>query len=146
MAAYRESLVERLYGSMLNSRLGERTREPNPPYLGARGGVDRVVREAEAFTLGAAVPDTALARGLEAVFTEVERVERHGFTEPELARTTRRLLRGYERAYVERENAESGSFTDQLTSESMRRAAQMYLDPGRFVRVTLVPEAQAASS
>lgn len=110
VGAYRESLVERLYSRMLNERLGELARRPDPPFLAAGGGTEPVVREAEAFTLGVAVPDTGVARGLEAVLTEVERADRHGFTEAELARAKRALLRGYEQAYAERENAESGSF------------------------------------
>jgi predicted Zn-dependent peptidase len=38
-------------------------------------------------------------------------------------------------------------FYDQITPAAIREAAQMYLDPMRYVKVTLVPEAtpQAAT-
>ncbi len=111
--AYRESLVDRLYSQILGERLGELTRRPNPPFLDAGGGTGRLVREAETFSLGGIVSDTGIRRGLEAVLTEVERVERHGFTEPELARAKRELLRGLERAYAERDKAESKQFVDE---------------------------------
>src|SRR5262249_42879629 len=49
----------------------------------------------------------------EAVLTEAERVERHGFTAPELDRTRRDFLRSYEQAYEERAKTESSSYAEE---------------------------------
>lgn len=110
--AYRADLVSGLYSQMLNERLGELAQRADPPFLGAGGGTGGLSRSVESFGLFVGVPDTGVRRGLTATFTEVERVERHGFLESELARAKRGLLRGYEQAYAERDKAESGGFAD----------------------------------
>ncbi len=112
-AAYRKSLIGELYASMLGQRLAELSQQPNPPFIGAGGGPGRFVRGTEAFSLGAAVADTGILRGLTAVLTEVERVDRHGFTAPELERTKQDYLRSYEQAFAERDKTESGSFVEE---------------------------------
>ncbi len=112
-AAYRQSLVAGLYARMLNDRLYELTQRPDPPFIGAGAGESGLVRHARAFSLGAAVADTGVVRGLEAVLTEVERVERHGFTAAELERAKQDLLRAYEQGYAERDKLESGPLAEE---------------------------------
>jgi len=170
-AAYRESLVDALYAMMFNARLDELTQRPNPPFLGAGGGASRLVRGTRAFFLGAAVSDTGIARGFEAVLTEAERVERHGFTATELDRAKQDLLRSYERAYAERANTESVRYADEyvrhfLTGEAIpgigyelalvkrllpaieldevNRAARVWLDGKDRVLLVNAPEKAAA--
>ena len=113
VAAYRRSLVGQIYAQMLNQRLYELSQQPNPPFIGAGGGEGSFIRGTDVFSLGAAVADTGLARGFEAVLTEVERVERHGFTAPELERTKQDLARAYEQAYQEREKTESAAYVQE---------------------------------
>jgi zinc protease len=113
VSAYRRSLVSNLYASMLNQRLYELTQKPNTPFIGAGGGAGSFIRGTDAFTLGAAVPDTGILRGLDAVLTEVARVERHGFTPPELDRAKQDWVRGYEQAFAEREKTESGTHVEE---------------------------------
>ncbi|HEV8613314.1 MAG TPA: insulinase family protein [Gemmatimonadales bacterium] len=111
--AWREDLLEQLAAGMLNERLYELTRKSNPPFLGAGAGRGELVRTAEVFSFGAAVPDSGVRRGLEAVLTELERAGRHGFTTAELDRAKREYLRGLEQAYAERDKTESYAFTGQ---------------------------------
>jgi zinc protease len=112
-AEYRRSLVARLYARVLNDRLYELSQRANPPFIGAGGGEGELVRNSRLFSLGAAVPDTGIVTGLEAVLVEVERVERHGFTRAELERAKQDLLRGYEQAFAEREKTESGGLAEE---------------------------------
>jgi zinc protease len=107
---WRAELVEELASNILNQRLDELTQKPNPPFIGAGAGRSELVRNTEAFSFGAAVSDTGIRRGLEAVLTELERAGRHGFTQPELDRTRAEYLRGLEQAYTERDKTESGEF------------------------------------
>jgi zinc protease len=113
LGAYRRGLVEALYNSMLNDRLDELTQKPDAPYIGAGSSQGRFIRSKEVYVLGAAVKDDAMARGLEAVLTEAERVDQHGFTATELERAKQDLLRGYEQAYAEREKSESDGYADE---------------------------------
>ena len=113
IGAYRQGFVESLYNDMLNDRLGEITQKPDAPFVGAGSSQGRFIRSKEVYVLGAAVKDGGMARGLEAVLTEAERVDRHGFTATELERAKQDLLRGYEQAYAEREKSESSGYADE---------------------------------
>jgi zinc protease len=110
VGAYRQSIVESLYNSMLNQRLFELTQKADPPFLGASSGQGRFIGAKEVYFLGAGVPNNGIERGLEAVMTEAERVARHGFTESELEREKIELLRAIEEAYAEREKTNSGRY------------------------------------
>jgi zinc protease len=113
IGAYRQGFVESLYNDMLNDRLSEITQKPDAPFIGAGSSQGRFIRSKEVYILGAAVKDGEMARGLQAVLTEAERVDRHGFTATELERAKQDLLRGYEQAYAEREKSESAGYADE---------------------------------
>ncbi|CAA9350875.1 MAG: Probable zinc protease pqqL, partial [uncultured Gemmatimonadaceae bacterium] len=108
---YRRGLLQELYLSMLNGRLGEIAQRPGAPFLGAAAGSGSFfARTTDAFTLSAGVEDGKVARGLEALLVEARRVDRFGFLAAELEREKQDLLRGYERAYAEREKTNSGAY------------------------------------
>jgi len=110
---YRQDLVERLYNQMLNQRLYELTQRPDPPFIGASSGQGRFVRSKEVYVLSAGVKEGGVERGLEAILTEAERVDRHGFTQSELDRARQVVLRGFEQAYAEREKTLSGRYASE---------------------------------
>lgn len=105
---FRRRLVENLHYGMLNQRLEERTKEPDPPFVWAFSGNWSIARTKDSHTLVAAVRDGGLERGLEALVGEAIRARLHGFTDTELDRQKRILLRNAERAYAERDKTESG--------------------------------------
>src|SRR5439155_22498443 len=98
---------------MVNRRVYELTREPNPPFIGAGAGRSSLVRTSEAFSFGAGVADSGVRRGLEAVLTELERAGRHGVTPAELDRMRSDYLRGLEQAYAEREKTEAEAYAEE---------------------------------
>jgi zinc protease len=111
---YRRSLVQSLYHGMLNARLDEVGQEADPPFLFAHSGMGGFVRSASVFSQQAAVRDGGVIRGLEALLTEVERIDRHGFTAGELERAKANILRSYEQAYKERDKLDSGALAAEL--------------------------------
>lgn len=121
---YRRMIVEGLYHDMLNSRLGEIARQPDPPFLWAGSDSGLFVRSSEVTYQDAAVREGEVERGLAALLTEVERVRRHGFTATELERAKRSWLRGYEQASRAQGTINSGTFAAEyvrvfLEGESM---------------------------
>jgi len=110
VGGFRRTLLRELHDAMLNYRLFERTREADPPFLGAATGQLRLVRAGELLQLVAVVPDGGMRDGLAALLTEAERASRHGFTATELERQKTELLRRLERALAERERRASGAF------------------------------------
>lgn len=107
---YRQTLVENLYNRMFNQRLNELTQQPNPPFLNAYSGKGNLIRTKDAYMLEATVKDNGIERGLEALLTEADRVEKYGFTATELSREKKAMLRGIEQAYSERNKTQSSRY------------------------------------
>ncbi len=116
VADYRAMMIERLFSTMLNARLRELTQQAEPPFLGASSAQGQLIRTKEAFFLSAATKDDAVLTGLEAVLTEAERVQRHGFTATEVERAKVNTLRMMEAIHAEREKTESGQYADEYVS------------------------------
>lgn len=116
LASYRQSRVEHLFSSMLNDRFAEMTQKPNPPFITAYAGQGELVRSAESFSLTAVVANNGIARGLEALLTETERVRRFGFLPAELDRAKKDLQRGLEQAHAERDKTNSAYYASAYTN------------------------------
>ena len=114
IGSYRQHMVEQLFSAMLSVRLGEISQAPNAPFLRAQADRDLFVRTIEVTSLDALVAKGGVERGLSALFTELARVERFGFTAPELARMKLNLQRGLERAVVEKDKSPSGPLADEF--------------------------------
>jgi zinc protease len=126
VGAYRQDIVESLYQRMLNPRFSELAQKPDPPFVGAGGGIGVFIRGKEAATLNAMVKETGIERGLETLLTEAQRVARHGFTATEFDRAKRDSLRGLEQQAAEKDKQQSAM----LASEYMRHALQQEPIPG----------------
>ncbi len=110
---YRRQLVESLFDGILNARLTEIGERPEAPFAAGVVSTGRLVRSSEALTASALVAPGGIERGLDALVSELARVERHGFTAGELEREKADMLRAYERAWEERANTESRSYADE---------------------------------
>ena len=121
VGAYRRQIVENLFGAMLSSRFQEIAQKPDAPFLGAGTGRGLFVRTRDATTLSAYVKDDGIERGLEAMFTEAERVARFGFTATEFERQKTNLLRSLEQAVLEKERQESASYAAEYTRNFTQR-------------------------
>ena len=133
---YRRSLVASMYNSMLNARLQEVAQRPDPPFLFAYSATGAMVRSADVYFQFAAVEEGGVETGLDALLTEVERVDRHGFTATELDRIKLDFLRGMERAYQERDKRDS----DTYAAEYMRHFLEGEPTPGVAVELELYRE------
>ena len=113
MKDWRQSIVRGMYRGMLNQRLGERTREANPPYLFAYNSMSNMVRSKAFFNQAAAVKEGAFEEGLTALLEESARAKKHGFTQSELDRMKVEMLRSMEQSYNERDKTESVNYASQ---------------------------------
>ena len=113
--SYRRSMIEGLFVRMFNRRLAELAQAPNPPFLGAGASQDIFVPSSEAFVMGAGVPDGGIIVGLRAIFAELERVARYGFTDTELGREKSQLMRIFENIYTDQDVQDSGSFAQEFS-------------------------------
>src|SRR5262249_20718057 len=111
---YRQHMVEQLFATMLSARLDEIAQQPNAPFLRAGTDRDLFVRTEEATSLDAMVPAGGVERGLSALFTEVTRAERFGFTQTELSREKLNLQRYLQRGVIEKDKSPSGPLADEF--------------------------------
>jgi zinc protease len=114
LAAYRRSIVEALRSAILSRRYFELSQRPEPPFLGAATGGGRFVESADVVIYGAGLKETDVAGGIDALVTEAERAERHGFTPTELEREKKEILRAVEGAYDEREKTHSARYAQEF--------------------------------
>jgi zinc protease len=105
---YREQMLSNLFSSMLRSRFTEIAQKPDAPFVSAFGFKGSFTRGKDAFTLAAQVKEGGAERAVEALLTEVRRVEQFGFLPSELERAKASSLRSYEQQYADREKAPSG--------------------------------------
>lgn len=116
VADYRREMAERLFTSMLNNRLSEITRQPNPPFIFAGSGFGTMVRNRYTYSCTAACKEDGIDSALIRLSLENERVRRYGFTSTEFDRAKAEMLRGYEQSYGEREKSESRDFAREYVS------------------------------
>ncbi len=114
VGAYRQQIVEGLFESMLSARFSEMSQQPDAPFLGAGPGRGLFVRTREVSTLSALVKDDGVEQGLDALFTEAERVARFGFTATELDRQKQNVMRSLDQLVAEKDNQPSGQLADEL--------------------------------
>lgn len=110
---YRNDLVQDLYTSLLNQRLQELTQQENPPFVYGSADFDTYARGYEAFNAFASIGSGDVTKGLRALDEEIIRVEKYGFTQPELDRAKKNLLATYERSYNNRGKTESSDYVEE---------------------------------
>jgi zinc protease len=125
VGGYRDIMRDQLFAAMLDARLDELSQSANPPFINA--GADRALfgapRTRDEAVLQAIVANDGIARGLDALVTELQRVTRFGFTATELDRAKRARMAGYERAVTESTDRESESRADEYTRNFLQREA-----------------------
>ena len=125
VGGYRDIMLDQLFGSMLDARLDEIGQRENAPFL--RAAADRhlfsMPRTKDEAVLQALVSNDGVARGLEALVTELERVAKFGFTAPELARAKQARMLAYERVVTESPDRESASRADEYTRNFLQDEA-----------------------
>lgn len=126
IGAYREELVQSLFGTMLNQRLAELSQLPDAPYLGASSSLGKLTPRYHSYNSSAAIGPRGPLPAIAALVQENERARQHGFGEQELERAKKNLMRNYEQAWLERAKSDSGSYA----AEYIRNFLQDEAIPG----------------
>ncbi|MFA5326947.1 MAG: insulinase family protein [Prolixibacteraceae bacterium] len=113
IADYRQTIVEGLYTSMFNDRLGELAQKENPPYLYAGSGYSALFGPKSVYNLMVVCQNGKVEEGIKTILTENNRVLKYGFTETELERQKAAMMTSMENAYNERDKQKSISYADE---------------------------------
>ena len=107
---YRQSILRSLYNNVMGARIGELSKQANPPFIQAGSSISGFLGNLDvAMALVVGKPGQ-LENGFKAVWTEVERAKKFGFTQTELDRAKEALLQNMESAYKERDKTKSDSY------------------------------------
>ena len=109
---------------MENARLEELRMKPDAPFLGAGMGSGEVgvIPTLDATIFTAATQDGALARGFEALYTELEKMRRYGFTQGEFERAQETLMRDAERSYANRNDRTNEEYVEEYLANYRRNS------------------------
>ncbi len=118
---YKRQITQQLAFDLLNRRLEELTRKNPPPFSAAGSGTFALARETRATYASVTASDKNVLKSVNALLTEVERVQRHGYTATELARSKDAMLSMMEKYYNERDKSESQQFAQELTRHILSR-------------------------
>ena len=110
VGGYRRQLLDQLFAVMMNARFEDTVRQPGAPFLAAQAARSLFLSGEEASVLTALVPSDGIARGLQALLSEITRVARDGFTAGELDRAKRQFIALIDRVMVEKDNRTSAQF------------------------------------
>ncbi len=99
---------------MGNARFQEMAMKPDAPFIQANIGYGSVgiCPSLETTMFTAQAQEGKIATAAEAIFTEMERIRRHGFTPSEFERAQNDLLRSAERKYTNRNDRKNGEYVD----------------------------------
>ena len=119
------SLINALASNMANARLQEIKMKPNAPFTSAyfRNGGVGICPTFESAGVGVDTKDGKLLEGLEAAYTELERIRRHGFTESELERAKQSVMKMEETAYKNRNDRKNGQYVQRYLNAFRKNAA-----------------------
>ena len=106
-AAYRETVVEGLFNSLINQRLSELTQQPDPPFLFGSTSFQNFIRGYRSFISIAAIGDKPVKNAIDALVNTTEAVRKYGFLSSELERGKMSLLNQTEKAFNDKDKTES---------------------------------------
>ena len=99
---YRTNAMKSLINTMANTRLREIAQKPNAPFISGRIGGYRLASTSDAVSGSATAREGESLIALEALYSELEKIRRFGFTEGELEIAKANYLKSAEVAYNNR--------------------------------------------
>ena len=125
---YYNNLKGTLFYTMLNHRLEENSKKPNPPYSFAAATEYPLLRTMSASMMFAMYTQGKSEEALSTILTEAERVQRFGFMPSEFERAKIDVLRDAERQVAEQGTRESGDIAwgivDALSNQNFFTSAE----------------------
>ena len=118
---YRQSIVEGLAYSILNTRLSDGAQRVDAPYMAAFTSNGSFTRGYDAFTSVALVKGSQVEESVNELIQETNRARQYGFLQSELDRALLDLKNSAEKAFLEQGNLQSAGYAAQYTSHFLNQ-------------------------
>lgn len=109
MNGYVVGIVNSLISSMISERIEEISQQADAPFVGGYAGYGELVKSKDGFEMLIVPKEGQESAGTKAMFIELEKLKRYGFTNAELERAKTTMLKGFETAYNDRKNQKNNS-------------------------------------
>ena len=106
----REDYNNALINRMIGDRINELLQKGDPPFVGGSIGLGGFVRGYDAAYISFTANPNQEAKGLEAIYTEAQRIIQHGFTASELDRAKTNMLTQMESRYKQRDKISNDQY------------------------------------
>ena len=120
---YREMIKRELFNMMINGRLGELSRQADPPFLHGSIAIHNVIAGVDAYDISVTARPGELRKGFEALWQENERLKRFGFTATEFERSKTRYLATMESILKEKDKTPSARFVNEYVKYFLQGTA-----------------------
>ncbi|MEL7120539.1 MAG: insulinase family protein [Bacteroidota bacterium] len=122
---FRDQLLSTFYNRMLNFRMQEIQRVPNPPFTFAYSGYGPGLSNLANYTISAFVQEGQALSGLKAVLKATAQAQQHGFFESELNRQKEDIMNRLKQAVDEQDKLNSSSLLNQCISHFLKNTPLM---------------------
>jgi len=130
--AFAQDILKDIIANVMNERLKDIAVKPDAPFLSASLGIGNLCETADAVFADASCKDGEAMRAAEALFTEIERMRRYGFSDSEINRAKADILSAYESASKKAESRKNSEFVWPIISNFFDNKS--FMDPGDAYR------------
>lgn len=113
LATYKRGIVSAIVSEIISERLSDISKKESAPFLNAGVSYFNYVEPFDAFYVNVQSKDNEALKGLEAVYTELLRMQRGGFTASELERAKQNMASNAERQYNNRNDRRNAEFVNE---------------------------------
>ncbi|WP_345949670.1 insulinase family protein [Mucilaginibacter sp. PAMB04274] len=141
---YKAEIVNRLFNNMLGARCAELLRQAEPPYIQGGAYIGDFLGDLKNFSASVSVKPQGLEKGLKAVWREIERVKRFGFTATELARAKQSFLNQMESSLKEKNKTSSDNYVNEYLAYFLKNEAAPGIDAEYELAKSALPQIDLA--
>jgi len=125
----RNNIGQQLYNSMMGQRMQELTQKANPPFLYGGSEYSEFLSNLDSYTSFAVAKDaSSVETALAALLEENARVQKFGFTQPELDRAKKDFMNSIEQYYKERDKTKSANHVQEFLDHFLHEAPFMGIE------------------
>ena len=136
---HKEGYIQNLFGDMMSQRISELLQKGEPPFVFGAMGYSDFVRGYEVFSMYLSPKPNEESLGLSSLLTELERVKRYGFTQPELERAKAEILTRWEKKYNERDKISNDEYIQDYIGNYLYKDAYLSAEQGYMLVQALLP-------
>jgi zinc protease len=114
MKYYRDQYLSQLFNAMMAERITELLQKGVPPFVGGSVGYGGFIRGYNVAAISATAKPDQQDLALKAIYTEAQRVVRHGFTQGEVDRAKSNLLTQTETRWKQRDKIKNDNYVNDI--------------------------------